>query len=172
MSIELVMPSNHLVLCHLLLLPLSIFPSIRVFSKKMCTRSHLWGHLQQHLNTAKGGRQPKCVSTVLCVLSHVLLFVIPWTEAHQAPLCMEFSRQEYWSGMSFPSHSQWVGHSQPRDQTRVSGISCFGRQILYHVPPRKPISTVESMNKSGYNKIGKYCYENEQITVTGNNAKS
>ena len=33
-SIESVMPSNHLILCHLLLLPLSIFPSIRVFSKE------------------------------------------------------------------------------------------------------------------------------------------
>ena len=32
MSIELVMPSNHLILCHPLLLPPSIFPSIRVFS--------------------------------------------------------------------------------------------------------------------------------------------
>ena len=32
MSIESVMPSNHLILCHLLLLPPSIFPSIRVFS--------------------------------------------------------------------------------------------------------------------------------------------
>ena len=27
----------------------------------------------------------------------------PWTAAHQAPLSMEFSRQEYWSGLSFPS---------------------------------------------------------------------
>ena len=34
LSIELVMPSNHLVLCHLLLLPPSIFPSIRVFSNE------------------------------------------------------------------------------------------------------------------------------------------
>ena len=33
-SIELVMPSNHLILCHPLLLPSSIFPSIRVFSNK------------------------------------------------------------------------------------------------------------------------------------------
>ena len=29
--------------------------------------------------------------------------VTPWTVAHQAPLCMEFSRQEYWSGLPFPS---------------------------------------------------------------------
>ena len=34
MSIELVMPSNHLVLCHPLLLPPSIFPSIRIFSNE------------------------------------------------------------------------------------------------------------------------------------------
>ena len=34
MSIELVMPSDYLILCHLLLLPPSIFPSIRVFSSE------------------------------------------------------------------------------------------------------------------------------------------
>ena len=34
MSIELVMPSNHLILCHPLLLPPSIFPSIKVFSRQ------------------------------------------------------------------------------------------------------------------------------------------
>ena len=40
MSIESVMPSNHLILCHLLLLPPSIFPSIRVFSNEsvLCIR--------------------------------------------------------------------------------------------------------------------------------------
>ena len=32
-------------------------------------------------------------------LSCVLLFAIPWTVAHQAPLSMGFSRREYWSGM-------------------------------------------------------------------------
>ena len=30
-------------------------------------------------------------------------FVTPWTAARQAHLCMEFSRQEYWSGLPFPS---------------------------------------------------------------------
>ena len=35
MSIELVMPPNHLILCHPLLLPPSIFPSIRVFSNEL-----------------------------------------------------------------------------------------------------------------------------------------
>ena len=36
-------------------------------------------------------------------LSHVRLFVTPWTVAHQAPPSMEFSRQEYWSGLPLPS---------------------------------------------------------------------
>ena len=30
-------------------------------------------------------------------------FEIPWTVAHQAPLSMEFPKQEYWSGLPFPS---------------------------------------------------------------------
>ena len=34
---------------------------------------------------------------------HVRLFATPWSVAHQAPLSMEFSRQEYWGGLSFPS---------------------------------------------------------------------
>ena len=40
------------------------------------------------------------------LLSHfscVWLFATPWTIAHQASLSMEFSRQEYWSGLPFPS---------------------------------------------------------------------
>ena len=36
-------------------------------------------------------------------LSRVRLFVTPWTVAHKAPLSMGFSRQEYWSGVPFPS---------------------------------------------------------------------
>ena len=35
--------------------------------------------------------------------AHTLSHVIPWTAAHQAPLSMDFSRQEYWSGLPFPS---------------------------------------------------------------------
>ena len=35
--------------------------------------------------------------------SHVRLFAIPWTVVYQASLSMGFSRQEYWSGLPFPS---------------------------------------------------------------------
>ena len=38
-------------------------------------------------------------------LSRVWLFATPWTEAHQAPPSMGFSRQEYWSGLPLPSQS-------------------------------------------------------------------
>ena len=42
-------------------------------------------------------------------LSHVRLFETPWTAAHQAPLSMGFSRQEYWSGVPLPSPFRcWV----------------------------------------------------------------
>ena len=37
-----------------------------------------------------------------CMLSHVQLFVTPWTVAHQAPLSTGFFRQEYSSGLPFP----------------------------------------------------------------------
>ena len=36
-------------------------------------------------------------------LSHVRLFVTPWTVAYHAPLSVGFSRQDYWSGLPFPS---------------------------------------------------------------------
>ena len=40
---------------------------------------------------------------MLSHFSHVQLFAIPWTVACQAPLFMEFSRQDYWNGLPFPS---------------------------------------------------------------------
>ena len=40
---------------------------------------------------------------VLSCFSRVELFVTPWTVAHQAPLSMGESRQEYWSGLPWPS---------------------------------------------------------------------
>ena len=44
-----------------------------------------------------------CTSTAMCVLSRVKLFTTLWTVHLQAPLSMGFSRQEYRSGLPFPS---------------------------------------------------------------------
>ena len=59
----------------------------------------------------------KCIQLCVCVsLSVVSDSAIPWTVAHQAPLSMEFSRQEYWSGSSpllqgiFPTQGSNLGH--------------------------------------------------------------
>ena len=41
------------------------------------------------------------VCMCVCVLNHVWLFLTPWTEAQQAPLVMEFSRQEHWCEWPF-----------------------------------------------------------------------
>ena len=48
-----------------------------------------------------------CLVSFVCVypqvLSCVQLFVTSWTVVHQAPLSMRFPRQEYWSGLPFPT---------------------------------------------------------------------
>ena len=61
------------------------------------------------------------------VLSHSVMsdFATPWTVACQAPLCMEFSRQEYWSGLPFPSPGIFL------TQGLNPGLLHW-RQILYH----------------------------------------
>ena len=58
-----------------------------------------------------------------CLLSCVWLSATPWTVAHQAPLSMEFSRQEIleWVAISYSRRS-----SQPRDQTHIFCISGTG----------------------------------------------
>ena len=45
--------------------------------------------------------QAYCCSLV--AKSYQIIFVTPWTGAHQTPLTMGFSRQEYWSVLPFPS---------------------------------------------------------------------
>ena len=44
-----------------------------------------------------------CVCVCVCELSHAWLSATSWTVACQAPLPMEFSSQEYWSRLPFPS---------------------------------------------------------------------
>ena len=62
--------------------------------------------LTQPTGQARGailGCEDFLVVAVVHFLSGVRLFATPWTAAQQAPLSMEFSRQEYWSGSPFPS---------------------------------------------------------------------
>ena len=47
-------------------------------------------------------------------LSHVRILATPWMAAYQAPPPMGFSRQEYWSGLPFPSLFAFLGRFIPK----------------------------------------------------------
>ena len=66
-----------------------------------------------------GGKVRAC--SMLSHFSCVQLFETPWTIARQASLSIEFSRQEYWRRLPFPSSG---------DQTRASCIACIDRQFF------------------------------------------
>ena len=112
--IELVMPSNHLILCHPLLLSHSIFPSIRVFSNEKCVCAYtlLWLELCHH---------PPPPPKIYCVLSRSVVFdfVTLWTKAHQAPLFLGFSSKNVGVGC----HILLQGISTTQGTNHVSCIS-------------------------------------------------
>ena len=65
-------------------------------------------------------------------LSHVRLFVTPWTVAHRALPSMGFFRQEYWSGLPFPSPGDLPSPGiEPRSPA-------FQEDALTSDPPGKP----------------------------------
>ena len=53
--------------------------------------------------------------------AHMLSHVTPWTAACQAPLSMDFSRQEYWSGLPFPS---------PQTHISEKYFQCFNMNLF------------------------------------------
>ena len=64
------------------------------------------------------------------LLSRIWLPATPWTEAHQAPLSMGFSRQEYWSRVPLPSPkvSQWpLMLKKKKKLKKILGECCFGK---------------------------------------------
>ena len=77
---------------------------------------------------------------MLSRFSRVWLFATLWTVAPQAPLSMEFSHQEYWSGLPFPS---------PGDLPNLGiepmspGVPELASRFLTPEPPRKPVSMNE-----------------------------
>ena len=65
-------------------------------------------------------------------LSRVCLFATPWTVAYKASLSMEFSRQEYWSRLPFPSPGD---PSHPGIEPRSPALQA---DALPSEPPGKP----------------------------------
>ena len=81
----------------------------------------------------------------MCMLSHVQLFVNSWIAAHQAPLSMAFSRQEYWRGLPFPSPGDLPDPGiEPRSPTLQA-------DALSSEPPGKPTGKAQIQQIFCYN---------------------
>ena len=69
------------------------------------------------------------------LLSCVRLFAIPWSVTYQAPPSMEFSRQEYWSGLPFPSPGElpdlWIEPRSPALQADALLSELPGKPLPY-----------------------------------------
>ena len=77
-----------------------MFSSIRVFSHESALHIRWPGECKSNPQGDITSHLLECVHAQS--LSHVRLCANLWTIAHQAPLSMRFSRQEYWSGLPCP----------------------------------------------------------------------
>ena len=79
------------------------------------------------------------------VLTHVQLFATPWTVTYQAPLPMEFSRQEYWRGLPFPPPGDLP---DPGIKPTSPASPAFQADSLPSEPSRKPTwNTIHSLKR-------------------------
>ena len=76
------------------------------------------------------------------LLSHVPFFATPWTVAYWAPQSMEFSRQEYWSGLPFPSPGDFPN---PGIEPQSPALQA---DALLSKPPGKPSVQFSSFTQS------------------------
>ena len=84
---------------------------------------------------------PLCMpACVLNCFSRVQLFATPWTIAHQAPLSMEFPRQEYWRGLPFPSPGDLLIQG-----SNLCLLHCWW--ILYHFTTREVNTSAWAANR-------------------------
>ena len=105
-----------------------------VFYQTSTWISHRFSYVPSHLNIPphfdflRQGKKTHATCVLSC-FSCIGLFATLWTVVHQAPLSMGLSRQEYWSGLSFPST---VDLSSPAFKPASLMSLCIGRRVLYH----------------------------------------
>ena len=89
-----------------------------------------WTKLKKKKKKTGKGITPK-QKVCVYVLSHSVMSnsETPWTGAHQAPLPMGFSRQEYWSGLLFPLPGDGIFPTQGSNLPLLCLLHC--KQILY-----------------------------------------
>ena len=79
---------------------------------------------------------------MLSCFNHVQLFATLWTVAHEALLSLGFSKQEYWSGLPFPSPMH------ESEKVKVKAVSCVQLfetpwAVAYQAPPSMGLSRQE-----------------------------
>ena len=80
------------------------FPHFYFYNEEIKARRNWISYLRLcHTWKSRPQNKSQGSNAELNSLSLVQLFATPWTVARQAPLSMGFSRQEYWSGLPFPS---------------------------------------------------------------------
>ena len=77
---------------------------------------------------------------VFSCFSHVWFFVTPWTVAHQSPLSIGFSRQEYWSGCHFIIQGVFLTQGS---NLHLLWLLLWQEGTLQTVPPGKPIMDIQ-----------------------------
>ena len=160
MSIESVMPSNYLLLCRLLLLPLSIFPSIRIFSNEsvLHIRWPKYWSFSFSISPSNEYSGLAIIKKSYCcclVTKSCLTLATPWTIGRQAPLSMGFPRQEYWSGLPFPSP-----RDRPSPGIKPTSPALAGGFFTIE-PPGNPLK------KFSNNKFWRGCGENGTLLHCG-----
>ena len=92
---------------------------------------------------------PLSLIVYICVcaqlLSYAWLFSTPWTVAHKAPLSMEFSRQEFWSMLPFPTPGDF---SDPQSKPSLLASPALAGRFFTTTPPEKPLIVLAFVFKS------------------------
>ena len=102
-------------------------------TKVMYQSSSWWGVRSLHF---------LCDFRKVCACVHgaaVQPFVTPWTVACQAPLSMEFSKQEYWSGLPLPSPGDFL---DPGIELKSPAFPALAGKFFSTEPPGKPMSVI------------------------------
>ena len=126
--------------------PASLQHSDTYMNKYSCKWRLICNYLSLEANDAiyRGMRVVLCVCVCVCLcvcsLSGTWLFTTPWTVARQAPLSLGFPRQEYWSGLPFPSPGDLPNSGiKPASPALAGNSSPLG-------PPGKPVMLLPGPN--------------------------
>ena len=139
--------------CHYCFVLVSIVPAISLLLLHLLLDIWAWNKDTVLLSSIQWSEEVKS-------LSCVRLFVTPWTVACQAPLSMGFSRQEYWSGLPFPSPGDLPSPGIEPGSPALEG------DALTSEPPGKPLYTLCCTLYSTVHKVQKSTTTGRRCTHT------